>query len=450
MYKSIFKRFLSLIVFFGLTSQALAAPSYDFFKDSSVRIDEANELLRKTPSDVAQIVLFLETLRDSYYTHLDRIESALPYWEWAKHHPYRYTASQLPNKWFTHEKNQAEITRIHTMVNAVREVYSKEFGIIVRLLAARCEDALDDAAWFAEVQKGVATLLSTPLKELSTAELIIQKLADHEHEVAQMVEKVQKPGWLMRNWRLLLTTAVVAGAATYYYAHNQDFIHTSAFNLIEASKNSWENNFVKPVSEFKNELEAASRLTSHKTQVIDNGEAYLDELKKEIEKTTFTYRLLGGQKGIDAIFKYACSRNARLNDVANRGDEALQSSSISIKLFQLMFPVAVTAIGYTLSRAVFNWFTTRDRSVLVSRLRQVQQVLIRTTHAVELSDAEYGRMLYLLMKAYDQVAKNVFSNERIAFLNDLSYIADAQSSVKQKRKTLKTMWHSYRSLRQAA
>jgi hypothetical protein len=101
-------------------------------------------------------------------------------------------------------------------------------------------------------------------------------------------------------------------------------------------------------------------------------------------------------------------------------------------------------------RNLFGWFTKRDRSTLINRLRQVQQVLIRTTYNTELSDTEYGRLLYLLTKTHDQVIKNVPSNERIAFLNDLTYIANAQSSIKQKRKTLKTMWNSYHSLQQSA
>ena len=49
-------------------------------------------------------------------------------------------------------------------------------------------------------------------------------------------------------------------------------------------------------------------------------------------------------------------------------------------------------------------------------------------------------MLYLLTKAYDQVAGKVFSDERIAFLQDLTYIADTQSSIAQKSKTLESMW----------
>ena len=97
-------------------------------------------------------------------------------------------------------------------------------------------------------------------------------------------------------------------------------------------------------------------------------------------------------------------------------------------------------------RNLFGWFTKRDRSALINRVSQAEEVLIRTKHKVELADAEYGRLLYLLTKAHDQVAKNVPSNERIAFLKDLTYIANAQSSIEQKQKTIDSMWRKYRSL----
>src|ERR1700730_7217453 len=77
---------------------------YDFFQPASVRIQEASEYLKKTvataESDAAQVALFLEQMRSCYYEHLDRLEAAVLYWEYAKHHGLVFKASQLPHKWF--------------------------------------------------------------------------------------------------------------------------------------------------------------------------------------------------------------------------------------------------------------------------------------------------------------------------------------------------------------
>jgi hypothetical protein len=511
------KRFLSLAMFFGLTSQALAAPSYDFFKDSAERIDEAAVILKKSPTDAANMVLFLENLRDSYYTHLDRIEAALPYWEWAKHHPYRYTASQFPHKWFTHEKNKAEIEKIHAMISAVREVYSKEFGIIVRLLAMRQEDALDDATWLAEVKKGVATILMTPLEDLGSTELIIQKLSDHEQDVAKMVEKVQSPNWLKRHWRSLLATTLIAGCAAYYYMNNQQMVHDGFASTIESLKiNVWQKFFGQPAKELKNEIENILKKPEYSNNSGDNTspqeistQKYLTYLKEDNDsKLKINEQPVSTDLTIDKALTMA--RQGRLEALAefDGGDATaepsywagfipghsyalqkknafhkilasldLEAQAYENKISQLLNKVvlydkevnkqwqanklnfivfasipacAFMYVAYRGCARLFNWFTTKDKSVLVGRLNQVEEVLIYSKHKVELADAEYGRLLYLLTKAHDQVTKNVPSNERIAFLKDLTYIANAQSSIEQKQKMIDSMWRKYRSLEKPA
>ena len=171
-----FKQSFSLFLLFLVASNALSAPSYNFFQESSMRMYEATNYLKNTVSvdsarvqqaayngsvqelaglyvqmasatqlrteqvlsteaQAAYVALFLEKLRVCYHEHLDKLEAAMPYWEWAKHHTIRHTLSQLPHKWFKHDANQANVERTYTMICALRELYSAEFGKLIRLLA---------------------------------------------------------------------------------------------------------------------------------------------------------------------------------------------------------------------------------------------------------------------------------------------------------------------------
>lgn len=485
------KVILFLMAFSTGFASAATPGSYNFFQTPSVRMREATDYVKKTipqnlnnadkllyavcetaqagsvkdlanlyaqlasvtqlrtqqtldvESQAAYIAIVLEKLRVSYYAELDTLEAAIPYWEWAKNHTTRYTLSQLPHKWFSHEANKARAERAYTTICALREIYSAEFGKIMRLLGQWHEENPDSKVWLAEVHTVIGGILAVdPAKDLSSIELLIKKLAEHEQKVTTMVQSVQAPNWAHQHWMSLAATAAVAGAVAYYGYNNQPVIDSYIKYFRDmSSQNAHVTNFLKSAGHFKDRVSAAYGLVmSLPTKV--NKES-LDNLKKYMSQSNVAYYLFGGQKGIDEIFVWVNNHDNSIQDLLNRADALL-------KLCALIVQTGLVYGGYKFSKGAFNWFVKRDRSALVGRLNQTQKVLIRTTHERELSDAEYGRLLYLLTKAYDQVAKNVFSKERAPFLDDLTYIADNQSSIKQKRKTLKSMWRKYRSLERPA
>lgn len=546
---------------------------YDFFKESSIRIHEASGQVKKAfgspdgsfyavqnaaqygslqelaalytklvssvqtklqkevscEAEAAYVVLFLEKMRDCYYTHLDCIEASLPYWEWAKHHPHRYTASQLPHNWFRHEANQVEVDHIYTMIIGLREICSKEFGIIVRLLGIWHEGHADVATWLAEVRTTMISMIpGAHITLLQTTESLIQVLSTHEADIAKMVASVQKPQSLKRNWIPALTVSVLVGAATYYYINNQQMINEFCFDGFEKLRVSFVENFYTPVKSFINSIRNGQEERYTNNPIVVNGESqtreywekesekYFGEAEKRMDQGILELSKLPtkgvvSEKPNDSIQKEGIKLQVSVlelkipsqdvADVQNRLQEMLenvaepklQSVSAAVqalceafknmsksafikgqiiehdekqamtafktimndtafnrKLFGLIPAYLLVTKTYDGVKGAYNWITKRDRSTLIRRLRQAQRVVVRTEHTRELSDAEYGQMLYLLSKAYDQVAANVLSDERIEFLNDLTYIADAQSSTQQKRETLKIMFDRFRSLEKPA
>ncbi len=464
------KTMLFLVAFATGATSVLSSIPYNFFGKPSARIAEVSEYLKKSLTtveiDAAQVALFLEKMRTCYYEHLDKIESAMPYWEWAKHNPNAYAASQLPHKWFRGSATHAAVDRTYTMIRALRDVYSAEFGAIVRLLATRHEDNVDPELWLTEVQKVMASLLSCSIKDLTGTDVLIQKVSAHEQHVAAMVEKVQAPGYIERHWIPLAVTTVAVGAAAYYYYNNQfavhGFVDTSKKSLI----NFWKEHFSKKFNDLKQELKETMQPTGHAEKVQINNvpanfevsekalkdlQKYSDEIPvigwtfKNFTKSFFKWANAWNDNGRNLVEKANKTVDA-LNETIHIVDKRIRSNNLNLVLFAT---IPACGLGYGVYKGigkVYSLFTKRDRRVLVLRLCQAEQVLIRTTHQRELSDAEYGRLLYLLTKEYDQVAKNVFSDERIAFLDDLTYLADTQSSIAQKQKTLDSMWRKYRSL----
>lgn len=584
----IFKHICLLLSFLSIVPNVLMAQSYDFFKESSLSIYEATEALKQSlatkgdgalhttlyavqdaaysgslqelaalynqltaelrlkgagtlsvESEAAYVTLFLEKMRDCYAAHLDTVEEALAYWEWATHHPYRYTASQLPHKWFKHDANRVDIAHIYAMVCAAREIYSKEFGTVVRLLASRCENKTDAATWLADVQNAVASLLVTTPDKIATSELVMQRLADHENDVVQMIAKVQKPNWFKRNWLPLAVGTAVVGATAYAYMQHKSTVDTMCIDSFNKTKTSFLENCYNPVKSFvgkffgKPSIIMPDAKDTYTINVPDNrmmnartetreyweqaSQKYFDEADKKIGEGIAELGKLstkGQQPSIqpqDLIQKEGikietavlnlkidaqtvADMQSRLQNITEdiaepklksfstalqllgeafknittgiliKGQviehdekrlmlDATQKSeqlNFLIDLFRLIPAYIIVSSTYDGLKGTFNWFTKRDHTVLIQRLGQVEKVLTRTTHTTELSDAEYGRMLHLLTKAYDQVSSKVFSNERIEFLDDLTYIANAQSTVAQKQKTLEAMWRKYRSLEKPA
>lgn len=501
-----------VLFFLSVTIGAVSAhipTQYDFFKESSIRIHEASKHLKnaygfhdgnfyavqnaaqsgslqelamlypklitamqtKVPQGVsanaeaAYVVLFLEKMRDCYYTHLDCIEAALPYWEWAKHHPHRYTVSQLPHKWLKHEANQIEVDHIYTMIMGLRDVCSKEFGIIVRLLAAWHEGHIDVATWLANVRTTMISIIpGTKIDALQTTESLIQGLSEHEENMVKMVASVQKPQWLKRNWIPALTGTVLAGIAAYYYVHNQQSVHSTIAATQSSLLNFWEGQIAKKIGECKDALLAAMKPVEPVDNTQGNGIATkfdsadkaLKELKYASDKSYITGNWIS-KEYTKPIFDVLTALLGVVRDISVKVDKNLDAVNHNIESYQINFALGATfpacLIMYGMGKGTqktYNWFTKRDRSTLIRRLRQAQRVVVRTEHARALSDAEYGQMLYLLSKAHDQVAANVFSDERIEFLNDLTYVADAQSSTEQKRETLKIMFDRFRSLEKPA
>ncbi len=503
------KKVLLILSFMTGALSAQIPTQYDFFKESSVRIHEASKQVKnafgsndgsfyavqnaaqsgalqelaalypklisaaqtKVPqgisaeAEAAYMVLFLEKMRDCYYTHLDCIEAALPYWEWAKHHPHRYTASQLPQKWLKHEANQIEVDHIYTMIMGLRDVCSKEFGVIVRLLGAWHEGHIDAATWLATVRTTMISMIpGTQIDALQTIEKLIQTLSIHEADVVKMVASVQKPQWLKRNWIPALTATVLAGAAAYYYVNNQQSVHDTITTTQSSLINFWEGQIAKKIGECKDALLAAMKPVEPVDNKQENGIATkfdsadkaLKELKSASDKSYITGNWIS-KEYTKPIFDVLTALLGVVRDISVKVDKNLDAVNHNIESYQVNFALGATFPACLLmygvgkgAKKTYNWFTKRDRSTLIRRLRQSQRVVVRTDHARELSDAEYGQMLYLLSKAYDQVDANVFSDERIEFLNDLTYVADAQSSTEQKRETLKIMFDRFRSLEKPA
>lgn len=479
-----------------------------------------------TEAQAAYLALVLEKLRISYYEQLDRLEAAVPYWEWAKCHTTRYTLSQLPHKWFSHDANKAHAERTYTTICALREIYSAEFGKIIRLLGQWHEENPDSAVWLAEVHTVISGILAVDsTKDLDSIETLIKKLAEHEQKVGSSIDAVQAPNWVHQHWIPLTVTAVAAGAAAYAYTQNKSAVDLFAQNGVQNLQENFMNNCYNPVKAFVNKIwygqeelypvttsdaqaKGLSAQEPHSREYWEReSQKCLDDASKHIQEGIDALGGLGAkgaqplaqpadsihQNGIKAggfvtivppqqVNEFQSLAQATIETVAEPKLNALKTSlqamgnafknitkgaAIKAQIIEHdknrvmnetafnrmllgMIPAYLLATKtYEGIKGIFGWFTKRDRSALLSRLDQTEKVLIRTTHKRELSDAEYGRLLYLLTKAYDQVAKNVFSKERAPFLDDLTYIANNQSSPEQKKMTLDAMRRKYRSLEKA-
>ncbi len=468
MSKNLFTCIITLIL--GVQSSIFCtagASPYDFFKEPRESITQASEYAKKSltipESEAAQLVLFLEKMRARYYEHLDNLETASLYWEWAKNHPLKYAASQLPHKWFRTVTIPSEAERICTKIDQLRTTYSVEFGAIMRLLAARHVTGMGTVLWISDVRKSLAQLLRVnSITELASIELLIEKFSRYEQGVTGAIHEVQVPSWAERHWIPLTITALAAGVGAYYYYNNTLQVDGLINKSFVSLKNIWVNYFITPVTDLKNELLKAMQLDNpiRKQEVTkmseDLQDKFLSSLESDLKESWFVARLASNttiKQGIDLA-------RLKLNGLDQLADQATDTLAIgknhmhsltpTATLLRLVFAFGAAKICYSSTAFAYRWFTKKDRGLLRLRLCQVEEVLIRSMHETTMSDGEYGRLVYLLTKEYDQVPKNVLLDERHSFLNDLAYLADTQPSIMQKQKTLDSMWRKYRSLAKPA
>jgi|GEM_PF-4744397 len=440
---------------------------------------------------VVFMTLVVDKLIARYYQLLDTLEGACQYWEWAKTHPTRYALSQSPYRWFTGSPFSVEAEGQSLYAQQLREKYAAEFGALSRLLEAITENTISHDAWLSELRKTLQGILVIGVagdhQFLQGQRSLLQQIVEHEKVICDAVSTVAMPHWAKRNWITLASGATVAAILAYeYYAH-QPAVDAYIVATMNSVNNGWDMYFVKPTIELKDELQRTlnpqavkfNPLTDNGTQadstVLANpiasdagataagpemtnqqkNQAFSDEmhkqlgvLEKDMKGSSALFLLCGGEAGRTALIKIMRMIALGLVNTLLGVNDIVTSNTLTAKIVPAFISYLALKKTYDTGASIYGWFTKKDRHMLVLRLRQAQDLLIRATYD-QLTDGEYGRLLYLLMKEYEQVDSKVLADERSLFVDDLNYLTKAQPSIAQKRETISVMFDKYKSLARA-
>jgi hypothetical protein len=417
----------------------------------------------------------LETYSASLLTIVDALEKAVVYWQWCADHPLKYAISKSPIKWFTGSAQPQEVFEKQALIRNWLQLFITQYGSVMKheALLESCKTAQERFVW---TQEAVAVFDACDIAVVHHKPLTIEALSEdiialqeavklHGAITKNEIQSVVMPSHWERHWLPytvtvvgLVATAVLATKYKTNILEGAEWMRAGAGNGFKEYVTDPLNDLLKEVTKVlwpntldKEEMANQFAMIDEKLKLAQDAiapdpiptnwipgstGATMDHANKAIEDFK-----KAGVHGLDA-----CKDGlALIEQSAERVAQSLEETGLNRRLIALI-PATLGVYGiYKGFSRIKNWFTKHDYRMLCTRLFQANEILIRAGDT--LSDKEYGRLVYILVKESEQVHKHIDASERAEFMQDLHYLALPQSTIEQKKETIAQMWQKYQALK---
>jgi hypothetical protein len=472
-------RFVLIFAFFiqsptyAKNKQLLARPQ---FREKAVASEQGDYDAFSTEVVAQYTYELMESLNVALQQILGQLERSSLYWQWCVDHSVRYALSKSPMKWL---RGGAQSSELHTKQSEVQMLlhgYNVQYGRLVRHQGAfeACINDQEREAWVHESMNMIWSSISprsswSPLLPPQDPHFLDSTLGRNalkqrvNESIACMyasIKPVAVPSHWVRNW-LPYTIAGVGMAALFGVCYkNQDALCEGMHTIAEAANNGFNTQIRSRFLELKEEISSILWPSENLTKTAIEG--WREKLRVcqnyfngDASKPKGSYVPLVGSTidhvnntindGRQAIGIAIGVGNDMMEHYTQQFDREAKAQILNVRLIALIPALLVTYPLYGIGYGIKHWFSKRDRRMLRARLWQANDILIRADG--ELSDEEYGKLLYVLHKENEQAQKNVDSKEYNAFFEDLCYLALPSSTVQQKKETIMNMWHKYQALK---
>lgn len=428
--------------------------------------------------------LMVNALQKNISASLDRGQSHLDYWVAQKHHPISYFFHKSPIKWFYEEKQQVEINRHLSHLRATQDHHFALFGALHRHAksfgANPYAQIVDE--WLDNIVHMVALFRQKECKKNST---IVEQFRSSAHFLAQCPH-----GWgvgdapdhhLKRHWMIYTATAcaAVASASTWYLQPSW---------LIDGMQKG--NTFIHKFPSLWNEgdirtKKALGDLWNEFSTIQKNGQYLIKTLsfkpstQQDFVEKIGAYNFAGVWAFVEVATKILAdsglvspTKGMSLNPADWLwGGGGLGGLSGPVASFLKAFePFAkqcgikaglysLAGLGLVGGAGISTWLVYKllkqkphDFGPLCTTLLDIDRILNlydrsdRHVIATDISDADWGKLLYSLEKIKREV-HYIKEPERWEFEHDIQQLSLSSTlDVRQKRELLKIMYKQYQFL----
>lgn len=445
--------------------------------------------------------ILYDNAREQILQALSEIDNRIAYWQYQKDHPWNYFVSKNPTKWFTGPgqeqeiENNLEILKSHQgeiyvllgQLSALGTIYTQGFK------DAFLKDYHQAYGW---VDKLLDSLVRIKVKEqtlsdkpfisrLQRLQLKLEAVGLFKDELLIDIADTKIPSYLERNW-------LKGGAALFTLGYGYNNLYDQAISAVQHAQQKSFEYVVDPVKKTledvfyinkKNEdvdmgvlsqtrgitLDIAKNFVRNTGDKYGVGKEEVEEIVKNMEKENYaSYQHfldnIANQEHIDhsaksewkwkKIYQDVKSGTAQLSGLPDfvQGKiyfyelllfnliAAQQRQYAAVGKLVLLIPAALAGgVLYT----GYQKLTEKNYGPLRRALVDINSLFIEPSK--QLSDEDYGKMLYLIHMLKKRAIKELPTkkNMRADFIHDLEKIESQELSVAAKRAIVEDMFKKY-------